>query len=278
MKKLKVVYIYFLFLFLICLGYFIENSIKNTGIYEKIDEYFGITIFPALLFLICYGLLFFLPKNFKRFILEIKLYSLLISIILLIYIYILFNSDLNLSLKNIKDIESINLNNENLKSLIDISLNRYKIGYLPTYIFWVILSIKVSFKKLFVGLSITPIILILFIIVGPIVAYIKRTYLERKERKRLEREERLLYEQIKIKESLERNETIKKVKFRENREKILEEKVEVFKKNIELKKMVNLNEENKVQKKIKEKEVENLVQSTKLQKFVNLDLDAGDKK
>ena len=69
------------------------------------------------------------------------------------------------------------------------------------------------------------------------------TYRAYKERKRLEEEEKLLYEQVKIKESLEKNEALRKIKFRENKEKILEEKVEFFRKNIQLKKMVNLDEE-----------------------------------
>lgn len=238
LKKIRVVYIYFLALFLICLGYFIDSPIKELKIYEKATQYFGITLLPALLFLIFYGLLFLCKNNVKRLVFEIKLYFLLIVIILALYTYIIYKSGLDLT-----NIKNIVLDDEYYKSLIEQCLYRFKIGYVPTYALWLILNLKFAFQDIFFAIIITQIILIFLVIYAPIKNYIKNKYRAYKERKKLEHEEKLLYEQIKIKESLEKNETIKRVKFRENKEKLLEEKVEVFRKNIQLQKMVNLEEQ-----------------------------------
>lgn len=241
MKKIKIVYIYILFLFLICLGYFIDNPIKKIGFYEKANQYFGVTQLPIFLFLLFYGLIFFHKNKIKRFVLEVRLYFLLIVAFLAMATYIIYNSGLDLS--NLKNLKAITLNEEYFRNLIENCLYKYKIGYVPTYILWLVLNIKYSFEKIFFGIIITQILLIFLIVFGPTKNYIKKSIKDYKFRKKLECEERLLQEQIKIKEDLEKKETIKKVKFRENKEKLLEEKVELFRKNTELKKFVNLNEQ-----------------------------------
>lgn len=238
LKKIRLVYIYFLALFILCASYFIESPIKELKIYEKATQYFGITLVPIFLFFIFYGLLFFCKDLVKRFVYEIKLYFLLIVVILALYTFILYNSGLDLS-----DLKNISLNEEYYRELIEQCIYKFKIGYVPTYVLWLILNLKFPFQNIFYALLISQIILTFLIIYTPIKNYIVNTYKVYKEKKRLAREERLLYEQIKIKESLEKKETLKKIKFRENKEKLLEEKVEFFRTHTQLQKMVNLNEE-----------------------------------
>lgn len=122
--------------------------------------------------------------------------------------YIIYNSGLDLS--NLKNLKAITLNEEYFRNLIENCLYKYKIGYVPTYILWLVLNIKYSFEKIFFGIIITQVLLIFLIVFGPTKNYIKKSIKDYKFRKKLEREERLLQEQIKIKEDLEKKETIKK--------------------------------------------------------------------
>lgn len=238
LKKIRLVYIYFLALFLLCVGYFIESPMKELRIYEKATQYFGITLIPLFLFFIFYGLLFFCKDIVKRFVYEIKLYFILIVIILALYTYIIYNSGLDFS-----NLRNINLNEEYYRTLIEECIYDFKIGYVPTYVLWLILNLKFSFQNIFYTVLIIQVLLTFLVIYKPIKNYIISSYRAYKERKRLAEEEKLLYEQIKIKEALEKKEALKKIKFRENKEKLLEEKVEFFKTHMQLKKMVNLNEE-----------------------------------
>lgn len=240
LKKLNLVYIYFLFLFLICLGYFIENPIKDTGIYEKANLYFGITQLAIIIFFIFYGLIFLNKNKIKRFALEIRLYFLLIVAFLSLCIYVIYNSGLNIF--NLNFLNNIVLDEVYFRKLIEDCLYKYKVGYVPTYLLWLILKLNFPFKNIITGIFIVQFLLIFLIVFAPIKNYIKSSVIKYREKKKLEREERLLKEQIKIKESLEKNETLKKIKFRENKEKLLEEKVEIFRKTSELKKFVNLDE------------------------------------
>lgn len=237
MKKIRLVYIYFLGLFLLCIGYFIESPVKELRIYEKATQYFGITLVPIFLFFIIYGLLFFCKDVVKRFVYEIKLYFILIIVIFAMYTYIIYNSGLDLS-----NLKNISLNEEYFKNLIEQCLYRFKIGYVPTYVLWLILNLNFSFQSIFYVLLITQVFLTFLVIYTPTKNYIINTYKSYKKRKKLAEEERLLYEQIKIKEALEKKEALKKIKFRENKEKLLEEKVEFFRTHTQLKKMVNLND------------------------------------
>lgn len=238
LKRIRIVFIYFLVLFLICLSYFVESPLKELRIYEKAIQYFGITLLPALLFFVFYGFIFFCKDRIKRFVYEVKLYFFLVFVILVLYTYIIYKSGLDLT-----DLQNIILDDGYYRNLIEICIYRFRIGYVPTYILWLILNLKFSFQNIFYGMLLAQLVLFFLIVYAPIKNYIRDNYRAYKERKRLEREERLLYEQIKIKESLEKNETIRKIKFRENKEKLLEEKVEFFRKSTELKKMVNLNED-----------------------------------
>ncbi|MBQ3437215.1 MAG: hypothetical protein IJG31_01680 [Fusobacterium sp.] len=238
MKKIKLVYVYFFIISLFVIGNFFDNPVKQTGIYEKIDQYFGVTALIALLFLLCYGLIFFIKNKIKRFAWEVKLYFMLTAIFFSIYIYILMNS--GLEIKTLDSLNLISLNEEYFKNLIELCLYKYQIGYVPTYLLWLILNLKYPFSNIFLTLVFSTFLLVFLVIYAPIKNYIRDAYRERKARKKLEREEKQLHEQIKLKEYLEKNETIKKIKFRENKERVLEEKVEVFRKNIQLKKVINL--------------------------------------
>lgn len=68
MKKIKFVYIYFIILFLLAFGYYIDNPLKQTGIYEIAIEYFGIT----LGFIIFFCVVRVLYIYFKKIILKEK--------------------------------------------------------------------------------------------------------------------------------------------------------------------------------------------------------------
>lgn len=238
MKKVKFVYFYFIVLFLITLGYFIDNPFKEIGIYNKLDEYFGLTLFPTLLFLICYGLIFLKENTVSRKILEIKFYMFFILFFLALYTYIIYKSNLNFS--SIEQIKNIKLDKFYFKELINICIYKYKIGYFPTYLLYLLLNLKYEFFYIFLAILLTQIAILFFILYSPVKNYFKTKLKLYREKKQLEEEEKLLHEQIKIKEYLEKNQTIKRMKFKENEERIIKEKVEIFKKETRLTKTVNI--------------------------------------
>ena len=74
MKRIKFVYIYFLFLLYFIGGYFIKLPFIDKGIYEKIYKYLGIMLIPALLFFILYGFVFLIKDKKVRFFWELRVY------------------------------------------------------------------------------------------------------------------------------------------------------------------------------------------------------------
>ncbi|MDC7955412.1 hypothetical protein PKF05_06180, partial [Fusobacterium simiae] len=131
MKRIKFVYIYFLFLLYLIGGYFVNVPFIDKGIYETIYKYLGIMLIPTLLFFILYGFVFLITDKKLRFFWELRLYYTFIFFIIGVYLYILFSSGVYFI--NVKTFE---INDEFLKNLINKSLFEYNIGYLPTYILY----------------------------------------------------------------------------------------------------------------------------------------------
>ena len=92
MKRIKFVYIYFLFLLYFIGGYFIKLPFIDKGIYEKIYKYLGIMLVPTLLFFILYGFVFLIKDKKVRFFWELRLYYIFTFFIIAVYLYILFSS------------------------------------------------------------------------------------------------------------------------------------------------------------------------------------------
>lgn len=238
MKKIKFVYFYFVILLFVVLGYFINSPLRKIGIYNKLDQYFGVTLFPTLLFFIIYGLIFLKENSTKRIVAEIKLYMIFISLFLFLSTLIIYFSGLDFS--SIEGIKNISLDQNYFKNLIDNCIYRYKIGYFPTYLLYSILTLKYKFFNIFIALILIQVILIFLVVYSPIKNYFRDKIRQYRDKKRIEEEEKLLQEQIRIKEYLEKKQTIKRMKFKENTERIKEEKVEVFKKTTKLTKFVDL--------------------------------------
>ena len=236
MKRIKFVYIYFLFLFYLIGGYFVNLPFINREIYEKIYKYLGIMLIPTLLFFILYGIVFLIRDKKLRLFWELRLYYTLLLLIIGAYLYILFNS--GVSFTNVKSFE---INENFLKNLINKSLFEYNIGYLPTYILYESMNISLKFNQypfyyfyyFLIGLEVFLIILMFF---NPTRKSIKSSTTKRKKKKERAKIEAELMEQIKIKEDLERKEALKI----QNQEKIEEEKI---------KKKINSSEKNKKNKK-----------------------------
>ena len=236
MKRIKFVYIYFLFLFYLIGGYFVNLPFINREIYEKIYKYLGIMLIPTLLFFILYGIVFLIRDKKLRLFWELRLYYTLLFLIIGAYLYILFNS--GVSFTNVKSFE---INENFLKNLINKSLFEYNIGYLPTYILYESMNISLKFNQypfyyfyyFLIGVEVFLIILMFF---NPTKKSIKSSNTKRRKKKERAKIEAELMEQIKIKEDLERKEALKI----QNQEKIEEEKI---------KKKINSSEKNKKNKK-----------------------------
>lgn len=215
-------------------------SIKNISILDFIDKYLGLLAIPLFVIFFIYGFIFFIDNKVKREVREIKWFFFLVLFFLFVFLFVLFNSGVNYNSYNLI------LKDDNFyRNFLNNSLYKYKLGYLFTYLFYLILGIKIKFEILLISILGIIILLIFLIVFGPIRRYIRKVRLIKKEKLEEERREKLLQEQIKIKEELDRKLMLKKKKFKENREKLRQEKIDSFKleqfrNNIKLEKMITL--------------------------------------
>lgn len=244
MKKIKFVYIYFIFIFLALIGFISGSSSKNNiFLFKESIDYFGITLIPIFLFLILYGLIFFKEPSLKRIVLEVKLYLFLIFMFFLIYTLLLWKAGINA-----KNIFTFEFDENFIKNILDLSIYKYKIGYFPSFILYKILSLKTKASNIILGIGIVDIVLLFLIIFNSTKIFIFSRIETFKENSRLKKEEKLIQEQIKIKEFLQKNETEKIKKFNKLKEKKLfenKEKIKYFKNESTLKKIINIDEDNR---------------------------------
>ena len=266
MKRIKFVYIYFLFLFYLIGGYFVNLPFINKGIYDKIYKYLGIMLIPTLLFFILYGFVFLIRDKRLRFFWELRLYYTFIFFIIAVYLYILFSSGVYFI--NVKDFE---VSGEFLKTLINKSLFEYSIGYLFTYILYELINISLRFNQypfyyfyyFLIGFEVFLIILMIF---TPMRRSIKNSNARRKkERQRAEIEAELL-EQIRIKEDLERKEALKIQKHKKIEEDAIKKKADNFKK---MKKNKRASRKDKKEK-TSEEDLQDIIGKVTLQKTVTI--------
>ena len=230
MKRIKFVYIYFLFLFYLIGGYFVNLPFINRGIYDKIYKYLGIMLIPTLLFFILYGFVFLIKDKKLRFFWELRLYYAFIFFIIAVYLYILFSSGVYFI--NVKNFE---INGEFLRTLINKSLFEYNIGYLPTYILYELMNISLKFNQypfyyFYYFLIVFEVFLIILTIFNPMRKSIKKANARRKKERQRAKIEAELMEQIKIKEDLERKEALKIQKHKKMEEDAIKKKADNFEK------------------------------------------------
>ena len=230
MKRIKFVYIYFLFLFYLIGGYFVNLPFINRGIYDKIYKYLGIMLIPTLLFFILYGFVFLIKDKKLRFFWELRLYYAFIFFIIAVYLYILFSSGVYFI--NVKNFQ---VNEEFLRTLISKSLFEFNIGYLPTYVLYELMNISLKFNQypfyyfyyFLVGFEVFLIIIMIF---NPLRKSIKSSNARRRKEKQRAKIEAELMEQIKIKEDLERKEALKIQKHKKMEEDDIKKKIDNFEK------------------------------------------------
>ncbi|RRD28700.1 hypothetical protein [Fusobacterium canifelinum] len=230
MKRIKFVYVYFLFLFYLIGGYFVNLPFINKGIYDKIYKYLGIILIPTLLFFILYGFVFLIKDKKLRFFWELRLYYAFIFFIIAVYLYILFNSGVYFI--NVKNLQ---VNEEFLKTLINKALFEFNIGYLPTYVLYELMNISLKFNQypfyyfyyFLIGFEAFLIIIMVF---NPLRKSIKKSNARRRKERQRAKIEAELMEQIKIKEDLERKEALKIQKHKKMEEDAIKKKIDNFEK------------------------------------------------
>ena len=266
MKRIKFVYIYFLFLFYLIGGYFVNLPFINREIYEKIYKYLGIMLIPTLLFFILYGFVFLIKDKKLRFFWELRLYYAFIFFIITVYLYILFSSGVYFI--NVKNFE---VNGEFLRTLINKSLFEYNIGYLPTYILYELINISLKFNQypfyyfyyFLIGFEAFLIILMIF---SPMRRSIIKSNIKRKKERQRAKIEAELMEQIKIKEDLERKEALKIQKHKKMEEDAIKKKADNFEKMKKNKRASR----RKNKEKPSEEELQNMMGKVTLQKTVTI--------
>ncbi|MCY7007381.1 hypothetical protein OCK72_01790 [Fusobacterium simiae] len=269
MKRIKFVYIYFLFLLYLIGGYFVNVPFIDKGIYETIYKYLGIMLIPTLLFFILYGFVFLITDKKLRFFWELRLYYIFIFFIIGVYLYILFSSGVYFI--NVKTFE---INDEFLKNLINKSLFEYNIGYLPTYILYELMNICLKFNQypfyyFYYFLTGFEIFLIVLMIFTPMRRSIKKSNARRRKERQRAKIEAELMEQIKIKEDLERLEALKIQKHKKMKEDAIKKKADNFEK---MKKYKKTSRKKSNEKPLGE-EIQNRMGKVVLQKTVTIEED-----
>lgn len=212
---LKYLYLYFIIYFIS--SYFFNGKLKSTGIYLFLENYLGIIIFPALFMLIISPLFFFIKDRKKKMVFNVKLHAFFILLISCLYLFIVCKLKLPFT-KELAD-DSI------IENFLGLSIYKYKIGFIATYLFYLILK-NIMFCYIYVGLGFLIFSTFFLITAKFIKTTICRIYHEHKEKKRIQKEEQLLREQIAIKEALEKREADKKLKMELEKEIRIKERVE----------------------------------------------------
>ena len=266
MKRIKFVYIYFLFLFYLIGGHFINLPFINRGIYDKIYKYLGIMLIPTLLFFILYGFVFLIRDKKLRFFWELRLYYMFIFFIVAVYLYILFSSGVYFA-----NVKNFVFDGEFLRTLINKSLFEYNIGYLPTYILYELMNISLKFNQypfyyFYYFLIAFEAFLIILTVFNPMRKSIKKSNARRKKERQRARIEAELMEQIKIKEDLERKEALRIQKHKKMEEDAIKKKADNFEK---MKKNKRASRK-KNREKTSEEELQNIMGKVTLQKTVTI--------
>lgn len=221
MKKvlnfLKLRYIYIYFLIYITIDYFIKGKISDLGVFEFINSYFGITIFPIIVILLFSILFPFMNNKTKKMLLSVRLYCFFLLSISCILLYLMYILKL--------PFDKLIADDKIIIEFLQLSLYKYKIGLVATYGFYLLLT-NVMFMYIYIGLGVIIFCTTFLIAARCINRGIKRLYHDYKERRRIAREERLIREQIAIKEALERREAMIKAKFEKEQENKIKEKID----------------------------------------------------
>lgn len=212
---LKYLYLYFVIYFIS--SYFFNRKLKSNGIYSTLENYLGIIIFPALLMLVLSSLFFFIKDRKKKMVLNVKSHAFFILLISCLYLFIMYKLELPFT-KEFAD-------NNVIERFLNVSIYKYNIGLIAAYLFYLILK-NIMYCYIYTGLVFLIFCTFFLITIKFIKTTICRIYYEHKEKKRIQKEEQLLKEQIAIKEALEKREADKKLKMELEKEIRIKERVE----------------------------------------------------
>lgn len=229
MKKLlcflKFRYIYIYFLLYIVADYFFKGRVSELGVFNFIDSYFGIVVFPLIIILLFSILFPFINNKTKKMLLSVRLYCFFLLSLSCILLYLMYALKLPFA--------EIVADDEIIERFLQLSLYKYKIGLVATYGFYLLLT-NVMFKYIYIGLGVIIFCTTFLIVAKAINRGISKIYHDYKERKRIAREEQLIREQIAIKEALEKREAMMKEKLEQEKENKIKERVEEVLLNKEL--------------------------------------------
>lgn len=190
-------FLYIYILIYMVLGYFYESKLKLMGYYSFLERYFGIFIYFIIFVLILNIFSYFIKCKKKKMVYEIRVKFFILLTLSAIFLWGMYRLEL--------PFEKIFLDEEESKLLIEKFFYQYKLGLILTYIFNTLLK-NINFFQMYILLYITIFISLFFIVAKRIRTTIKNIIHNRKERKRLELERKLIQEQIDLMEALERKE------------------------------------------------------------------------
>ena len=243
---LKFRYIYIYFLLYIVADYFFKGRVSELGVFNFINSYFGIVVFPLIIILLFSILFPFINNKTKKMLLSVRLYCFFLLSLSCILLYLMYALKLPFA--------EIVADDEIIERFLQLSLYKYKIGLVATYGFYLLLT-NVMFKYIYIGLGVIIFCTTFLIVAKAINRGISKIYHDYKERKRIAREEQLIREQIAIKEAREKREAMMKEKLEQEKENKIKERVEEVLLNKELILDTSTTEDENIPKEKEEKKI-----------------------
>lgn len=221
MKFLKLRYFYLLALsFLVFLYLF--PTILNVGIQrEWINMYFGNLIYLLFFVLLLYGIRMWITEIGGKIAFEIRIFLFLFCFLSAMYLLLLYQVGI--------DFQTETVSKEWRNQLLDLSVYRYHLGLIAAYGVYLLSNFEnYPFYYCCYALSGVFVFSFFLLIYKPIQRRIRNYFRLKRERKKREREERLLQEQMQIKKALEREEYRKKMQFAKRKTELIQEKAKDF--------------------------------------------------
>lgn len=262
MKFLKLRYFYLIALFLSFFLYLFPTIFHIEMQKEWIHMYFGNLIYLLFFVFLLYGIRMWIEETGAKIAFEIRIFFFVFCFLSALSLILFHQVGVNL--------QTLSVTEEMRNQLLNISIYRYQLGLIGAYGLYSFSNLT-SYPFYYYCYFLMGVFGVSFFLLGykPVQKRVKQAIQRRRDRKKREREERLLKEQMQIKRALEREEYRKKLQFEQRKSEMIQERAREFEMG-NLMASVDLSEEEKKEEKLEETAK---IQHTEVEEEENFSLD-----
>lgn len=221
MKFLKLRYFYLIAIFFLLFLYLFPTILHVEGQREWTNIYFGNLVYLLFFVFLLYGIRMWITEIGGKIAFEIRIFLFLLCFLSALYLLLLYQVGVTL--------ETVSISEEMKNQLLNLSIYRYHLGLIAAFGLYSLANLG-QYPFYYYSYALIGIFSFCFflLIYKPIQKRIKNYFRVKRERRRREREEKLLQEQMQIKKALEREEYRKKLQFEQRKTEIIQEKAKDF--------------------------------------------------